>query len=157
MKKLLLIRHAKAAHQDGMKDFERPLTHSGIQDATTMAGRLHINGHIPQIIVTSPALRTKTTANIFTEHLSLPAAHTDKLIYEATEDNLLDIIAGLPDQYSFIALVGHNPGIAQILHYLTGRIKDVPTCTTAIIDFEAHEWKAISSNTGNLVYYDEPK
>lgn len=121
-----------------------------------MAGRLHTHSHIPQHIVASPALRTLTTANIFSQHLSLAAAHTDKLIYDATADNLMDVINALPDNYDFIALVGHNPGIAQVLHYLSGQIKDMHTCAVALIDFETDEWKALSADTGNLVYYDMP-
>jgi len=155
MKKLLLIRHAKATHDNGYKDFERPLKKSGIADAELMASRLKAQDLIPQIIISSPALRAKTTANIFSEHLSLPEPHINKAIYEASNKDLFDIINGLPHKYDFIALSGHNPAIAGILYYLTGQIRDVPPCAVAVIDFEIDNWNLISEGTGNLVHYDE--
>jgi len=156
MKKLLLVRHAKAAHEDGMGDFERPLKTSGVQDATIMAQRLHSHGIIPQHIVSSPALRTISTANIIAEHLGTYAIETNEQIYEAVEGTIFKIITQFPDDYEFIALVGHNPDIAQTLHYLTGKVKDVHPGAVALIDFEADKWSEISEKSGNLLYYDEP-
>jgi phosphohistidine phosphatase len=156
MKKLLLIRHAKAANINGIDDFERPLKQSGMEDATIMAQRLHEKGIIPQRIIASPAIRTLTTANIFSEHLAIHSVETDKKIYEASEGMLLQIINQLPDEHDFIALVGHNPGMSELLAYLTGKIKDVSTCAVALIDFEADKWSEISLNNGKIIYYDEP-
>ena len=155
MKKLLLIRHAKATHDTDYSDFERPLKKSGMKDSETMALRLKVQSLKPQIIVSSPSLRTLTTANIFAEGLSVNKIQTDKTIYEASENTLLSIINEFPDQYNFVALVGHNPAISQMLYNLTGQIKDVPPCAVAIIDFEFDEWNLISANTGNLVHYEE--
>ena len=156
MKKLVLIRHAKAEKDTSEKDIDRPLKYIGIQDAAFMAERLKERSQIPQIIITSPALRTKTTAEIFADHLSLPDPGTNKAIYEASQQTLLKVINQLPNEYDFIALVGHNPGIAQILYYLTGQAKEVHTSTVALIDFETNDWAAISGDTGKLVYFSWP-
>ena len=157
MKKLLLVRHAKAEKDTTVKDINRPLKYIGIQDAAFMADRLQEHSLVPQIIVTSPALRTKTTAEIFADHLSLPEPSISKKIYEANAQDLLQVINRLPDQYNFIALVGHNPGMAQILYYLTGEVKDVHTSTVALIEFETDDWASVSGDTGKLVYYSSPK
>jgi len=157
MKTLILIRHAKAVSEIGSSDFERPLKHSGIKDAEFMAERLKAHGHNPQHLVTSPALRTGTTANIFTEHLELAKAQEDKRIYEATVKTLLQVINELPNEYQSIAIVGHNPGMGQILYYLTGSVHDVPTCAVAVINFDFDDWQMISENTGNLAWYSTPK
>jgi phosphohistidine phosphatase len=158
MKNLLLIRHAKAEQDGGFADFERPLKSRGIDDAMTMARRLKSKEIIPQIIVSSPALRTLATAEVFSHQLSIPGViKTDKAIYEASDTTLLNIITTLPDENDFVALVGHNPGISQILHYLSGKYKDVPTCTVALLKFEVDSWKEISRDSGELVLYDEPK
>src|SRR4051812_7333996 len=109
MKKLMLIRHAKAEKDTQGKDINRPLKYIGIQDATFMAARIKEKSIIPQIVVTSPALRTKTTAEIFTDHLSLPEPLINKAIYEASQQTWLKVINKLPDNYDFIAVVGHNP------------------------------------------------
>jgi phosphohistidine phosphatase len=157
MKNLLLIRHAKATHESGYVDFDRPLKQSGMQDALFMANVLKRQASIPEIIVTSPALRTLTTAQIFAEHLHLPPADTDKRIYEANELTLVNVINNLPNEYNFIGLVGHNPGISQLLHYFTGQIRDVPTCAIALISFDNDDWRSISTEDGHLTFYDSPK
>jgi phosphohistidine phosphatase len=78
MKTLLLVRHAKATHESGYSDFERPLTEKGIHGAEKMAKHLQEKGIIPQLFVTSPALRTHQTANIFTDTLKLAPATINK-------------------------------------------------------------------------------
>jgi phosphohistidine phosphatase len=156
MKKLMLIRHAKAEKDNAAKDADRSLKYIGIQDARFMADRLKENSIIPQHIVTSPALRAKTTAEIFAEELSLPDPVIDRSIYEASQQMLLDVINKLPNNYDFVAIVGHNPGIAYILYHLTGQIKDVHTCTVAVIDFETDDWAAVSGEAGKLSYFSAP-
>ncbi len=156
MKKLLLIRHAKAEKDTSVKDADRPLKYIGIQDATFMAERLKDSGNIPQLIVTSPALRTKTTAEIFADHLSLPEPEIKKNIYAATQVMLLKVISQLPNEYDFIAIVAHNPGIEQILDYLTGESREVHTSTLALIEFDTNNWAEISGDTGKLTYFVGP-
>jgi phosphohistidine phosphatase len=157
MKKLLLIRHAKATHESGYVDFDRPLKQSGMQDSVLMATLLKGQLQIPQIIITSPALRTKTTAEIFANHFKLPVPGEDKRIYEASENTWVKVINSLPDEHDFIGIVGHNPGISQILYYLTSQLKEMPTCAVAVITFENDTWQSISEEDGKLVHFDSPK
>jgi phosphohistidine phosphatase len=157
MKKLLLIRHAKATHESGYADFDRPLKQSGMQDALLMADVLKDRSIVPEIVVTSPALRTLTTAQIFTEHLQLPPSQTDIKIYDASERTLVNVINNLPNEHGYIGLVGHNPGISQLLQYLTGQLRDMPTCAIALISFDNDDWRSISSEDGHLSFYDSPK
>jgi phosphohistidine phosphatase len=157
MKKLIIIRHAKATHESGYEDFERPLTPNGIHDAATMAGRLAEMGQVPKMLVSSPALRTISTANIFTQHLNLPAVEEIKGIYEADLDDLVNIVTELPDSMDCIGLVGHNPGIGQLLYYFTGAAHDVPTCAVAVVEFETNDWMKVEANAGKLTTYDFPK
>ena len=156
MKKLLLVRHAKAEKDTGGKDFDRPLKYIGMQDAGFMADRLKEKLMVPEYIVTSPALRARTTAEIFADHLGLPVPATNKSIFEASEKTLLKIINDLPDQYNFVALVGHNPSIAYILQYLTGAAMEVHTSAVALIDFETDDWASISKGLGTLAYFSWP-
>ncbi len=157
MKKLLLIRHAKATHETGYIDFERPLQERGLHDAALMAGRLKEKNLIPQLLVASPALRTLSTANIFSQHLAIPQLQTNKTIYEATTLALIKVVNSLPDDYDFIALVGHNPGMSDLLYYLTRQLQDVPTCAMMLIEFDVDSWMEIIEDSGKLVYYDYPK
>jgi len=157
MKKLLLIRHAKAEKDVFGKDFDRPLKYPGIQDARFMADRLREKSIVPQLIITSPALRAKTTAEIFADAFKLPDPTAKKSIYEASRETWLKVINGLPDEQETIAVVGHNPGIAEILRYLTGEGREVHTSTTALIEFDVNNWAEVSGGTGKLVYYGSPK
>lgn len=156
MKKLLLIRHAKTGSHD-MADFKRPLTDRGIRDAEFMARQLQNAGLLPEYILTSAALRTQTTAGIIAEKLNIPHKTSDKAIYEASTHTLLKIINHLPAGYNFIALVGHNPGISQILYELSGEIRDMPPAGIALIDFDIDEWELVHTDTGKLSWYDSPK
>lgn len=157
MKKLLLVRHAKATHESGYIDFERPLKVSGLQDAAIMAGRLKAQDIVPQMLVSSPALRTISTANVFLQHLSITDIHENAGIYEASQDKLVDIINEFDDSRNFIGLVGHNPGIQQILYYLTGSDYDVPPGAVALIEFDVTTWGHVASKNGVVVYYDTPE
>jgi len=156
MKQLLLIRHAKATHESGYVDFERPLKPSGILDAETIAARLREHHVVPKLLIASPALRTLTTANIFTQHLSLPQAQTNKNIYEAELYALIDVVTELPDEYMFVGIVGHNPGLSQLLYYFTHDVRDMNTCAAVLIAFDATKWGDIRSNSGSVAYYTSP-
>ncbi|HTH82728.1 MAG TPA: histidine phosphatase family protein [Mucilaginibacter sp.] len=157
MKKLLLIRHAKATHETGYKDFERPLTPTGLHDAAIMAGRLQEHALIPQAMVSSPALRTISTAHVFTQHLAVPEAEEIKRIYDASVSSLVDVVNELNDASDFTALVGHNPGISGLLQYLTDQMEEMATCAVALIEFNASSWSNIGAATGKLLYFDYPK
>lgn len=156
-RKLLLIRHAKASHEHGYIDFERPLTTSGIQDAEMMAQRLITKKEIPQLLISSPALRTISTANIFSQHFLMPHAQTNKDIYEASPLTLLKTINNFPDDLHYIGLVGHNPGVSEIHYYLTGVLYNMDTCGVALIEFETDRWADISAGSGELRFHDSPK
>ena len=155
MKKLLLIRHAKAANYSG-DDFERPLTDKGIYDAQYIAEKLKEAELIPEYIVYSPAKRTKTTAGIFARTLAVNNIKDNQLIYEANTHILLKVINHLPDDYSFAAIVGHNPGISRILYELTGKVREMPPAAAALIGFDFDEWEMVHTDTGKLAWYDLP-
>lgn len=157
MKKLLLIRHAKAAHDLNYVDFERPLKSSGIKDAEFMAGRLLSEKIVPQQLVTSPALRTVSTADIFAQYLSLAKPKEDLRVYDASRLTLLEVINSFDNKKDFIGLVGHNPTMEQIINHLTGNTVDFPTCAIALIEFDLDDWAAVSAQTGTLKWYSIPK
>lgn len=157
MKKLLLIRHAKATHESGYIDFERPLRPSGLRDAAIMAGRLKEHNVIPQILVTSPALRTLATADVIAQHMGLAKPEEIKDIYDAQTSDVMDVITQLDDKHNFIGLVGHNPAIAQVLFDLSGQYKEVPPGAVGLIEFDVDSWTAVRPNSGKLTFYDSPK
>jgi len=156
MKRLLIIRHAKAVDHSDKGDFYRELAPKGIKDAVKLAQHISKKNHQPDHVITSPATRTSMTADIITEQLSLPKAEPVQDIYEASEPTLLNIVNAISNNYDYVALVGHNPGISYLIYYLTGEILNVTTSSATLIKFDVEYWQHISGNTGSVKWHYEP-
>ena len=161
MKQLLLVRHAKSdwgeLHVD---DFDRPLNKRGHRNASEMAERLVEKRTIPQLLVSSPALRALTTAKYFTEAFgySSDGIVLEPSIYESSTSTLLKIVNNFQNQYDFIALFGHNPGLTNLAINLADfDVYNIPTCGMVLIEFPFEDWKMISNGTGEVKFYDYPK
>ena len=118
---LLLLRHAKSdwkAEKD--IDFERPLTERGESDAGKVARWMKAHKLFPDRIVSSPAVRTRATADIVTGVLHLPTdlIRWENDIYEATLDKLLAVISRHAKGSRCLLLIGHNPGLDNLVTYL---------------------------------------
>ncbi|HEY0054123.1 MAG TPA: histidine phosphatase family protein [Pedobacter sp.] len=161
MKQLLIVRHAKSDWTSGaQKDFDRPLNKRGFRDAPEMADRLLCQHLIPQLLVSSPALRALTTASIFAEIFNIHKKEikTDQSIYEATSGALLNTINALDNKYDFVALFGHNPGITNLaINLCSTDVYDIPTCGMILIEFPFDDWKMVSKDSGEQMLYDFPK
>lgn len=160
-KKLLLIRHAKSDWADiGLKDFDRPLNDRGLKNALEMGQRIYIKQLIPSKIISSPAVRAFSTAQIFANvwKMDVNSIKLHKGIYEASCKTLLNIVNDFKDEDEDIALFGHNNAITDLVVYLTDAdLFNIPTCGVALIDFPFESWKMVSKNTGSLIFFDYPK
>lgn len=160
-KRLLIVRHAKSDWDEPeMKDFDRPLNNRGTKNAPEMAIRLLRKKLIPDLLVSSPALRAITTTKYFADTFGIP--HSDilqvKEIYEASAATLLKIINGFDNNYQYVMLTGHNPGLTDLFVKLGGAyITNIPTCGMAMIGFPFDDWGLVSSGTGELLFFDYPK
>jgi phosphohistidine phosphatase len=118
---LLILRHAKS-DRDGAPadDFARPLARRGRRAAPRIGRWLQVHGPVPDLVLSSPALRARQTAEVVTEALDVPAERIqfDDRLYLATCDTLLDVLAGCPSRTRTLLLVGHNPGLEELLEYL---------------------------------------
>ncbi|MHB1177916.1 MAG: SixA phosphatase family protein [Daejeonella sp.] len=160
-KQLLLVRHAKSDWgNNNLTDFKRPLNSRGGKNAPEMALRLKKKGIMPQQIISSPALRAITTAELFAEVLGLEKTDIIKEmeIYEALPSTLLNVINNLDDKSSFTALFGHNPAITYIVRDLCNSdLDNIPTCGMVLIRFLFDNWNMVSAGTGELIFFDYPK
>lgn len=163
-KELLIIRHAKSDWSFQVSDFDRPLNERGFRDAPDMARRLLASSgssEVPQLLVSSPAKRALTTAQIFAEILQSPSRQIQIVpeIYEASVDELLTIINGLDNQHERVALFGHNPGVSNLVNHLTDSDDAIPlpTCAIASVRFDIDDWAEISGGTGVLQGLQYPK
>ncbi|MDT3405046.1 SixA phosphatase family protein [Mucilaginibacter terrae] len=158
MKKLLLVRHAKAEEFAAGGDFHRPLSVKGENDVKQLAQKLQAEKLVPEQIICSSALRTQTTADILSISLNIPQPRATVAIYEASERTLLREINHFSNAYDFVAMVGHNPGIAYLLLNLTGKVRDVPTCAAIVLVFEdADSWQEITHESGVITWYSVPQ
>lgn len=161
MKNLWLIRHAKSSWNQGdLQDSFRPLNERGYRDAPEMATRVKKAGIIPELIITSPAIRAYSTAMIFADVMRYP--HNEiKIIsklYGATVSGYLSTIQTLPDQYTNVFLFAHNPTISQTLEVLAGmEHQELPTCGIAHIQFMHDSWAECAAKSGKLMLLDYPK
>ncbi len=159
MKTIYLLRHAKSSWDDAaLSDFERPLNERGLNAAPFMGEVMSRRGYSPSVIVTSPAKRAATTAELVKESAGLNAElRSDHRIYEASPNTLRTVASEIDDAMDSAMLVGHNPGMEGFVRYLTGRIEPMPTAALAVIELKMNTWSQITSDTGTLVEVIRPK
>lgn len=161
MKILYLVRHAKAELGSHTKeDAKRTLTQRGIETAVKMGQRLFEQQVQPQWVVTSPAARTLATAELIADKLHVPAMsiQQEPKIYNASFKAWLDVIHDLDDQYERVMMVGHNPGITQVVNYLGGEnIEIMPTTGVYAVSFDVDHWHAVHGQGATVLFFDSPK
>ncbi|MDZ4667643.1 MAG: histidine phosphatase family protein [bacterium] len=159
MKQLILMRHGKAQKGFGLvSDFDRKLEERGFQDALLVAKALGKSKFIPQYLVASPAMRTKSTALVVSKELKIKNLELDNAIYEASIDDLMKVIRGFDDHVETAMLVGHNPSITGMVGYLTDTfIEHVPTSGIVVVKFAESTWKITNNRTGKLIWNQTPK
>lgn len=159
MKTLLLMRHAKSSWKDAtMRDFERPLNERGRKSAPVMGRLLRRRKPLPDLVVSSPAERARTTAALVTESAALHAPlRYDERIYEATASQLLEVVAQLDEAADTALLVGHNPGMEELIETLTGAHERMPTAALACITLDVEKWSKARAGAGRLEWVERPK
>ena len=161
MKTLYLLRHAKSSWSfDNLSDQERPLNDRGRDDAPAMGRALGKRRICPDLIVSSPAVRTMSTAVLVARELQYPH---DKIlvesgIYGADLDDLLTIIKALPDAAGSVLLVGHNPTITEAANALSpNHVNEMPTAAIVCLHFECAHWTEVSKGNAEFYFYDYPR
>ncbi len=152
-KTLYIARHAKSSWDDpSQSDFERPLNKRGLRDAPMMAKLLRSKGVLPQIIVSSPALRAKTTAEIYHKAIGGELIY-DERIYEASAMALKYLIDEYLIRCNSLMIVGHNPGLTSLNDRLSDMsIYNLPTAAVVGIEFEDNNLEQ-----GRQILYEYPK
>lgn len=160
MRDLFIIRHAKSDWSFDVSDFDRPFNTRGFTDAAAIAEQLDNYLVKPHLLVSSPAKRAITTAQLFAGQLKIPIAdiQTDQRIYEALPNTLLKVINEFDNAYQSIALFGHNPGLTLLSNYLTDeQIYNLPTCGLLHIRFDdTNDWASVSGGMGSQRWFVFP-
>ena len=160
VKTLFLVRHAKSSRDDpSLSDRERSLDDRGRQDAPTMGKRLGKRGVKADLLVSSPALRALTTAQLIADEIGRQRKDivVNERLYASTPDDLLAVIRALDDRLDCVMLFGHNPEFTHLAHRLSSKIADMPTCAVAEFHFDTRAWAAVGETDPVKVKLDAPK
>lgn len=159
-KTLLLLRHGKSSWKDkSLPDFKRPLKKRG-EEASEAIGKILKNKKLlPDVILTSPAKRAKSTAEIAAKEagISKRVQEVDAL-YMAEVRDIFEALRQLEGNPDLVMVVGHNPGLEAALQVLSGHIESLPTGAMACLRLEVEDWKTLSlDTTSELVDFWNPE
>lgn len=169
MKTLTLLRHAKSSWDDPVaRDFDRPLNGKGQRAALVMGRYLRSAGMTFDHVVASPAVRIVETVEQVEHGYGCDLAPSwDRRVYLASASSLLDIVHELPARAQTAMLIGHNPGLEDlILMLVPDRAGDAlrdsvemkfPTAAIAELTFEVSDWTEIRADGGTLVRFTRPR
>jgi len=146
MKTLFLVRHAKSSKDDPtLADRDRPLADRGRKEAPEMGKRLARRHVKPDVLVSSPALRALTTAQLIADEIGYARKDIvlDDRLYASSADGLLAVIRAFDTKLDRAMLFGHNPEFADLAHRLSSEIVEMPTCAVAEFRFDTHKWSDV--------------
>ena len=152
MKTLLLMRHAKSdweAHYSS--DHERPLNDRGVASAKAMGEALASKDLAPDLVITSTAVRARTTAELASQAGSWRSSITlEPLLYGASSSQMIEVAASAP-AVARLMLVGHQPTWSSSVFQLTGEHVEMKTATVAVITAPIDHWAELVEGTAELV------
>ena len=160
MKQLLVLRHAKSSWKDlSLRDFERPLNKRGQKDAPRMGQLLNEHHLKPDQIITSAAVRARLTAEAVAVNCGYDAeifATSD--LYMASPAAYFEVLNHVQDSNTLVMVVGHNPGIEDLVEDLTDQWHRMPTGALAHIQLDIDSWRTLDFDTaGSLLNIWRPK
>jgi phosphohistidine phosphatase len=160
MKTLLVLRHAKSSWKDSnLADHDRPLNERGRSDAPRMGTLLAREDLVPDLIISSSAKRAAKTA----KDVAKNCGYEDEIIYTrhlyaAWPESYVEVLQDLKAGYKRVMVVGHNPGLEELVEELTGEWVRMPTAALAQIDLEIDNWSDLGlQESGDLMNIWVPK
>ena len=171
MKSILFLRHAKSDWSNpGLTDFDRPLAKRGQKDAPRMGSILVRYGCMPDLVVSSPSLRTRQTVELcLRENGYRGETRWERSLYGGSVFDYLALIQSLPEEVEKPLFVGHNPGLEETIGTLivqqlprqqtpsSGSHLHVPTAGLAMLDTDAGRWNEVKAGSCVLRWFLVPK
>ncbi|MFJ8623441.1 SixA phosphatase family protein [Kitasatospora sp. NPDC093550] len=165
-RRIVLVRHAKADHPDGVDDHDRPLAERGRTDAPVLGRWLAGAGLTPDLALVSTSLRTRETWQLAAAELpTRPRTGFDERLYEASLGELLAILNEVSDDVQDLLVVGHNPTVHAAADALAGEAEGdtsarmnrsgFPTAAAAVLTFQG-DWKDVEHGVGRLAAFWAP-
>jgi phosphohistidine phosphatase len=167
MKTLLVLRHAKSSWDNpALDDHERPLNVRGEEDAPRIGQLAREEGLAPELIVSSDAVRARLTAEAMADATG-GRILLDPRLYHASATEILTALRSVVDEseessgengVATVMIVGHNPGLEQLIALLTGQLESLPTAALAQIALPIERWSALDTAIrGTLIGVWRPK
>jgi len=152
VKRLTLMRHGDAKWKDsGVPDFERPLNRRGAAEAEAMARRLLEIDLLPTLIISSPAIRARQTAEIIAREARLSPRHLrmEEALYLARSEEILKVVRATGPRVPHLMIVGHNPGISRAALELGApdNGEEMATGGLCILEFDTRTWSTASARS----------
>lgn len=149
MKTLILVRHAQPdKNNPAIHDLDIPLSRRGQDEAAVIAERFVKSDLRVDALISSPAVRARSTAEALAQKLSVPV-QVDERIYNGEVQSLLEAVRSSDDRHRVIVLVGHNPALSGFLRYLTeDNYADLPMATAAVINLPINIWRHTFAGQG---------
>lgn len=161
MKTIVLVRHAQSGWMSATgDDFDRTLDSRGHRDAPTMARRLARHGVVPEIFLSSPALRAKSTAIYFLKEFRINESALQLMadLYEPSIADFYTAIATIPAQFQTGILFSHNPGITEFIHDLNfSAILTMPSGGMVAFHLMSDDWKDIHVAEKQFLFFESPE
>ena len=160
MKSIILFRHAKADwNPDYINDHERPLNSTGMKAAKKMGQYLSDINIIPDLVISSSALRTKTTSSLAIKEGQWDSIFKiDSNIYGGDTEFLLNLFKKQSNKNNLICLTGHEPYLSSFLGQVINRSNIIfPTASMSKINFNVSSWEEIEFNNAVLDWFIKPK
>ena len=161
MKRVVIVRHAKAVPYGYHDDFHRDLQDRGKKDAKLVGKELHKQEIEADAMISSPAKRALKTARIIAKKIKFNKNDITQMneIYEGRSTyEFLDIINKLPIEWNTVFFFGHNPGFHLLAGYLLSRYtEDMPTNDTIGLAINENDWKNIKAHSGRMAFRIIPK
>lgn len=156
MIRLVLVRHAKSDWGDpSLDDHDRPLNDRGMRDAPRMARLLADTGFRPQVVLSSTALRARTTAEAFAAEFDA-AVNLDPELYGASAHTLLAKASA--SRAHRVIVVAHDPGMTVLAGELSGGgIAHMPTCAVATFTWDEDDWDVAAALDPAAWTFDTPR
>jgi len=157
MRTLLVMRHAKSDWDAAYAhDHERPLNQRGARSARLMGRALAERGRVPNLVITSTAVRARSTATLANEAGEWDAEIVlDPNLYGTGADDAIEVASMAPD-VDRLMLVGHQPAWSTLVSKLTGQRVDMKTATVAVIELDIDHWSKLADEQGRLAAVLQP-
>jgi phosphohistidine phosphatase len=149
MKSVLILRHAKSSwtHPE-LNDHDRPLNKRGKRDAPLIGELLKNEQLIPEYIISSNAKRADSTAKIVAKAAGYKGEIAlNQSLYAARPAAYIDVLRHLSNEYARVLMVGHNPGLEELVSMLTGESHSLSTCSLVHIQLRVNKWTEMDNKT----------